>query len=543
MSTTDTATEAGSRTGSAPTLRCHDLRIATTGGREVLHGIDYEIAPGEILALVGESGSGKTTAALAALGHFREGLAHTGGRISFDGHTEQVEDLLALPPASMRSMRGRLLSYVPQDPALSLNPLLRVGRQIDEVLAEHMSMSATERTGRVREVLADVGLPGDDAFLARYPHQLSGGQQQRVGIATAFACRPDLVVLDEPTTGLDVTTQDLVLDTVRELVTRSRTAALYITHDLAVVAQLADRVAVMCAGEVVETGEVAQVLHAPRHAYTRGLIAAVPDLHSAPERDAPEPAPDGEPLLAVRGVSKRYGRTTVLDGVDLELAPGECLMLLGESGSGKTTLARGLAGLLELDDGSVALRGQALGFDRTPAQRRGVQYVFQSPFASLNPRRTIGGSLEVPLRRLTDLDAGRRRDRVHDMLGQVRLDSSFAGRYPGGLSGGERQRAAIARALVTAPDVLVCDEVTSALDVSVQAAILDLLALVRRELGTAMLFVTHNIALARHVADRIAVLHRGRIVEQGTVDEVLSRPQHAYTVELLEHTPTMRVGA
>ncbi|MBW0106771.1 ABC transporter ATP-binding protein [Pseudonocardia sp. KRD-291] len=524
-------------------MRCHDLRIATTGGREVLHGIDYEIAPGEILALVGESGSGKTTAALAALGHFREGLAHTGGRISFDGHTEQVEDLLALPPASMRSMRGRLLSYVPQDPALSLNPLLRVGRQIDEVLAEHMSMSATERTGRVREVLADVGLPGDDAFLARYPHQLSGGQQQRVGIATAFACRPDLVVLDEPTTGLDVTTQDLVLDTVRELVTRSRTAALYITHDLAVVAQLADRVAVMCAGEVVETGEVAQVLHAPRHAYTRGLIAAVPDLHSAPERDAPEPAPDGEPLLAVRGVSKRYGRTTVLDGVDLELAPGECLMLLGESGSGKTTLARGLAGLLELDDGSVALRGQALGFDRTPAQRRGVQYVFQSPFASLNPRRTIGGSLEVPLRRLTDLDAGRRRDRVHDMLGQVRLDSSFAGRYPGGLSGGERQRAAIARALVTAPDVLVCDEVTSALDVSVQAAILDLLALVRRELGTAMLFVTHNIALARHVADRIAVLHRGRIVEQGTVDEVLSRPQHAYTVELLEHTPTMRVGA
>ncbi|RZT86571.1 peptide/nickel transport system ATP-binding protein [Pseudonocardia sediminis] len=541
MSTTDTVH--GTSPATSPTLRCTDLRIATTGGREVLHGVDYAIAPGEILALVGESGSGKTTAALAALGHFREGLTCTGGRIAFDGHTERVDDLLALPAASIRSMRGRLLSYVPQDPALSLNPLLRVGRQIDEVLAEHTAMDTTERTGRVREVLADVGLPGDDAFLRRYPHQLSGGQQQRVGIATAFACRPDLVVLDEPTTGLDVTTQDLVLDTVRELVTRSRTAALYITHDLAVVAQLADRVAVMCAGEVVETGEVAQVLHAPQHSYTRGLIAAVPDLHSAPERDAPAPAPDGRPLLAVSGVSKRYGRATVLDGVDLELAPGECLMLLGESGSGKTTLARGLAGLLELDDGSVALRGEALGFDRTPAQRRGVQYVFQSPFASLNPRRTIGSSLEVPLRRLTDLDAGQRRDRVHDMLGQVRLDSSFAGRYPGGLSGGERQRAAIARALVTAPDVLICDEVTSALDVSVQAAILDLLAAVRRELGTAMLFVTHNIALARHVADRIAVLHRGRIVEQGTVDEVLARPRHDYTVELLEHTPTMRVGA
>ncbi|WP_028933675.1 nickel ABC transporter ATP-binding protein NikE [Pseudonocardia spinosispora] len=527
----------------ACTLRCSGLRVTSLAGREVLHGVDYAIAPGEILALVGESGSGKTTAALAALGHFREGLRHTGGTMCFDGHTERVDDLLALPPATIRSMRGRLLSYVPQDPALSLNPLLRVGRQVDEVLAEHQGGTPAQRLDRVREVLADVGLPNDDTFLGRYPHQLSGGQQQRVGIAAAFACCPDLVVLDEPTTGLDVTTQALVLDTVRTLVSRSGTAALYITHDLAVVAQLADRVAVMCAGEVVETGDVAQVLHDPRHTYTRELIAAVPDLHSAPPRPGPAATTDPTALLQVRGVSKGYGGRTVLDGVDIELAPGECLMLLGESGSGKTTLARGLAGLLELDQGTVALRGEPLGFDRTPVQRRGVQYVFQSPFASLNPRRTIGRSLEVPLRQLTDLDAGKRRKRVLDMLGEVRLDGSFADRYPGALSGGERQRAAIARALVTAPDVLVCDEITSALDVSVQASILELLAQVRRELGTAMLFVTHNIALARHVADRIAVLNRGRIVEQGTVDEVLRNPRHEYTVELLEHTPTMRVGA
>ena len=517
------------------TLDCRGLRVATTGGREVLHGVDYAVAPGEILALVGESGSGKTTAALAALGHFRTGLTCTGGTIAFDGHTESCPDLLAEPAATLRGLRGRLISYVPQDPALSLNPLLRIGTQIDEVLSAHgREDGAGERT---REVLADVGLPTDDAFLARYPHQLSGGQQQRVGIAAAFACRPDVVVLDEPTTGLDVTTQDLVLETVRDLVTRSRTAAVYISHDLAVVAGLADRVAVMRAGEVVETGPVEQVLRSPEHPYTRDLIAAVPDLHRAVSR--PDLPPSPEPLLRVRGAGKRYGSRTVLDGVDLELAPGECLMLLGESGSGKTTLARGLSGLLDLDAGTVALRGEALSTPRTAAQRRGVQYVFQSPFASLNPRRTVAGSLEVPLRHLTDLDAGERQARVTDMLNQVRLDESFAGRYPGGLSGGERQRAAIARALVTAPDVLVCDEVTSALDVSVQASVLELLAQVRRELGTAMLFVTHNIALAREVADRIAVLQGGRIVEQGAVDEVLSDPQHAYTRELLAHTPSM----
>ena len=519
-----------------PTIECTGLRVATTGGREVLQGVDYAVAPGEILALVGESGSGKTTAALAALGHFRTGLEYAGGTIAFRGHTESHDDLLALPAATIRGVRGRLVSYVPQDPALSLNPLLRIGTQVSEVLEAHSYDG--DATARAREVLGDVGLPTDDAFLRRYPHQLSGGQQQRVGIAAAFANRPDVVVLDEPTTGLDVTTQGLVLDTVRELVTRSRTAALYITHDLAVVAGLADRVAVMQAGEVVETGSVRHVLTAGDHPYTRTLIAAVPDLDRVVER---EPAPSGAdaPLLRVSGAGKRYGPKTVLDGVDLELWPGECLMLLGESGSGKTTLARGLSGLLGLDAGTLTLKGEELTTPRSYAQLRSVQYVFQSPFASLNPRRTVASSLDVPLRHLTGSDADARRERVLDMLGQVRLDASFASRYPGGLSGGERQRAAIARALVTAPDVLVCDEVTSALDVSVQASIVELLALVRRELGTAMLFVTHNIALAREVADRIAVLQGGRIVEQGTVSEVLANPQHDYTRELLEHTPSM----
>jgi peptide/nickel transport system ATP-binding protein len=282
------------------------------------------------------------------------------------------------------------------------------------------------------------------------------------------------------------------------------------------------------------------VLRAPQHTYTRALIAAVPDLDRLVDRD-PTPSDDGAgaPLLAVSGAGKSYSGHAVLDGVDLELRRGECLMLLGESGSGKSTLARALSGLLDLDAGTVSLHGQELATPRTAAQLRSVQYVFQSPFASLNPRRTVASSLEVPLRHLTDLDADARRARVLDMLGQVRLDATFAGRCPGGLSGGERQRAAIARALVTAPDVLVCDEVTSALDVSVQASILELLATLRRELGTAVLFVTHNIALAREVADRIAVLWNGRIVEHGTVDDVLSAPKHPYTRQLLEHTPTV----
>jgi peptide/nickel transport system ATP-binding protein len=519
--------------------------VSSTSGKQVLLGVDYTIEPGEILALVGESGSGKTTAGLAALGHFRTGLEFVGGSIAFTGHKQSCEDLLARPTREVRALRGHALTYVPQDPALSLNPALRIGGQIEEVLAQHeFGATKADRLARCREVLAEVGLPGEDSYLARYPHQLSGGQQQRVGLAMAFACRPDLVVLDEPTTGLDVTTQALVLRTVRHMVTEYGTAALYITHDLAVVANLADRVTVMLRGQVVETGVTKQILRSPQHEYTAKLIAAVPGLAGPDAADeAAVPPPDAaqgdeKPLLRAAKVSMSYGENKVLDGVDVSLGDGECLMLLGESGSGKTTLSRCVAGLITSYEGTVELRGQPIG-KRTIEQRRSVQYVFQSPFSSLNPRRTIAQSLEVPLRHLTGMTAEQRTERVHDMLGQVRLDASFAHRLPGQLSGGERQRAAIARALVTAPEVLVCDEVTSALDVSVQASIIDLLRLVRRELGTAMLFVTHNIALARHVADRIAVLSDGRIVECGSVDEVLERPQHEYTRQLLANTPSM----
>ncbi|MCP2256116.1 peptide/nickel transport system ATP-binding protein [Prauserella aidingensis] len=559
----------------AHTLVARDLRVDTVTGQPVLNGVSYEIAPGEVLALVGESGSGKTTAGLAALGHFRRGLVHSGGDVSVQPGGAAPVSVLAAGERERRSLRGSTVAYIPQDPAASLNPALRIGRQICEVLETHgYGASAAERSARVVEVLAEVGLPADESYRRRYPHELSGGQQQRVGIAMAFACRPSVVVLDEPTTGLDVTTQTLVLRTVATLTAEHDTAALYITHDLAVVATIAHRVAVLRRGEVVECGSTEEVLRAPSHAYTLELVTAVPHLdgtgaaapsasgahvvesvsdgrHAAERHDVASgsgsaSASNGDrerpPALSVSDLSVSYGDHRVLHDVALEVRAGECLMLLGESGSGKTTLSQCVAGLGRPHAGTVSVSGSPLAAStqrRTAEQLRAVQYVFQSPYSSLNPRKTIAQSVELPLRTLTDLDAAARRERVTETLERVRLDPALADRLPDELSGGQRQRAAIARGLVTTPDVLLCDEVTSALDVSVQATIVDLLCELRRELGMAMLFVTHNIALARHVADRIAVLRGGEVVESGTVDEVLDSPSHEYTRELLANTPRM----
>ncbi|WIX99723.1 ABC transporter ATP-binding protein [Amycolatopsis mongoliensis] len=516
-------------------LEVTGLAVSTTAGTAVLSDVSYAVAPGEVLALVGESGSGKTTAGLAALGHFRRGLALSGGRITVCPRDADPVDVLSADVAARRRLRGSTVAYIPQDPALSLNPALRIGLQIAEVLETHGYPGPVG--GRVGEVLEEVGLPADPAYRRRYPHQLSGGQQQRVGIAMAFACRPAVVVLDEPTTGLDVVTQSLVLKTVRSLTAEHGVAALYITHDLAVVAEIADRVAVMYRGAIVECGPASSVLRTPSHAYTRRLLDAVPD----PDATSVPPPPE-DPLLTTKGVAVSYGRQVVLRGVDVSVARGECLMLLGESGSGKTTLSQCIAGLTRSYTGTVSLAGTGLAVStrqRSDEQRRRIQYVFQSPFSSLNPRKTVAQSIEVPLKRLTSMSRAERRARVGEMLDRVRLGRALADRLPDQLSGGERQRAAIARALVTTPDVLVCDEVTSALDVSVQATIVELLGELRRELGMAMLFVTHNIALAGEVADRIAVLQGGAIVEEGPVRTVLSAPSHAYTRELLAATPRL----
>lgn len=532
-------------------LRISDLHVATTGGTEILHGVNLSLRRGQLLGLVGESGSGKTTAGLACLGHYRTGLKHTAGSVTLwprDGRLVAVEEL---GETELRELRGSRVAYIPQDPALSLNPAIRVGDQIREVLDVHAwGANDAERAARVAEVLADVGLPSDRDYQRRWPHQLSGGQQQRIGIAMAFAMYPDVLILDEPTTGLDVSTQAHVLDTIRLMTQRNDVAGLYITHDLAVVAELADRVAVMLKGELVEEGTCEQVLHHPQHDYTKRLLDAVPDLagrksigdagyrearHTAPEADAAA-------LLAARDIGLAYGSAQILDGIDLTLEPGECTMLLGESGSGKTTLSRCIAGLIDDYTGTVSLDGAELAKStrkRTAAQRQAIQYVFQSPFSSLNPRRTIGESLTVPLEMSKRVAKKQRKSVVENALDAVRLGRSFYDRRPGELSGGERQRAAIARALVNEPQVLICDEVTSALDVSVQASIIGLLRQLREENGLAMLFVTHNITLARHVADHLAILNKGKIVDYGTVDEVFDHPTHDYTKSLLADVPTL----
>ena len=619
------------------------LDVGVTGGGLILDDVNFALRPGRILALVGESGSGKTTAALACMNHLRAGLELRGGTVELQEGASRFHrsavDLLTLSEPKMRRLRGGTIAYVPQDPALSLNGSLRVGEQIAEVLRAHeFGRNARERDLRVAEVLSEVGLPSDRAYQRRFPHQLSGGQQQRIGIAMAFACRPAVIILDEPTTGLDVATQDLVLKTIYQLTTKHDVAGLYITHDLAVVARVADDVAVMLHGAIVEDGPAEQVLRRPEHPYTRSLLDAVPDMRGArdmgggpavsPESTVRAPWDDGrsapafashehstsaeppvstdddaargpaadvtgseprattpaggtapgssartaahdaarsgastgaevrdrggsgavvpgagnQPVVSVRNLRMAYGPAVILDGIDLDLAAGQTTMLLGESGSGKTTLSRSVAGLNDGYTGEVLLDGQVLAPStrrRSNEQRRRIQYVFQSPFSSLNPRRSIGDSLQVPLQMGGSMSREERRAAVADALDAVRLGRSYIDRRPGELSGGERQRAAVARALVNAPSVLVCDEITSALDVSVQASVIELLRELQHERGLAMLFVTHNIALARHISHKLAVLEKGKLVEYGPTDAVLRSPRHQYTKSLLRHVPTL----
>jgi peptide/nickel transport system ATP-binding protein len=587
----------------ATAVEVRDLRIELIGrSYDVVDEISIEIRPGEVLGLVGESGSGKTTVGMALLGHVRRGGQVGGGAVMIDGR-----DLAQLDAAGLRGLRGGTVAYIPQDPGTSLNPALRLRTQLREMLDAHAGgQSDAERDARLREALGEVALPSDDGFLARYPHQLSGGQQQRVAIAMAFACRPNVIVCDEPTTGLDVTTQARVLETVRDLCRSHSVAALYVSHDLAVVAELADRVAVMYAGRIVEAGTRDQLFGAARHPYTRRLLRAVPDLEGKravvgipgfaplpgrrPEwcffeprcqlatdvcRSAFPPAFEFEPghrarcyhadealrevpveggveevhverehelALAIRGLDAHYGSRATLFGIELEVHRHECLALVGESGSGKTTLARCVAGLHKDYTGAVVLGDDELppaARSRSDAARKQIQYVFQNPYASLNPRRTVGQTVARQLELFFPgrKDMGRR---VGECLERVAL---AAGAYPDELSGGERQRVAIARALAAEPALMVCDEITSALDVSVQAAIIDLLRELRTDMGLSLLFITHNLALIRTIADRVAVMTEGRIVELGPTAQVLEHPSAPYTQQLLANTPSIAAAA
>jgi peptide/nickel transport system ATP-binding protein len=585
--------------------RIRGLRIELVGsGADIVDEIDLEIAAGEVLGLVGESGSGKTTIGMALLGHCRRGARFARGSVEIDGR-----DVTKLSGAELRRLRGGVVSYIPQDPGTALNPALRIGVQLSEILDSHRpGGDAGQGDQRVREVLEEVALPSDDAFLRRYPHQLSGGQQQRVAIAMAFANRPRVIVCDEPTTGLDVTTQARVLETVRDLCRTHTVAALYVSHDLAVVAELADRVAVMYAGRIVESGPRAQLFAAPRHPYTRLLLRAVPDLEGkrgavgiagraplpgarptgcffhprcplADDRSRSEFPPvtevgsghrvrcfhadealaaiptaaqvraghgeDAEAVLAVRNLDARHGDRHTLFDVSLEVRRNECLALVGESGSGKTTLARCVAGLHKDYTGEVRLRGELLpqaARKRSTQARQEIQYVFQNPYASLNPRRTVGQTIARQLQLFFPESRAATAKRVAECLERVALSAEAANRFPDELSGGERQRVAIARALAAKPSLLVCDEITSALDVSVQAAIVALLDELRSEMGLSLLFITHDLALIRTLADRVVVMTEGRVVEQGPVEDIFTAPSAPYTRQLLANTPSIDVA-
>jgi peptide/nickel transport system ATP-binding protein len=584
-------------------LEVSGLRVElTSGGQDIVHDVGFTIEHGQVVGLVGESGSGKTTVALALLGHAKRGTRIADGSVRVAG-----EEILGGSPSYVRAARGTTISYVPQDPAAALNPALNIETQLVEVIEVHRrDATAQEISDRVSDTLQEVKLPADSEFLRRYPHQLSGGQQQRVCIAMAFLLRPQAIVLDEPTTGLDVTTQAHVLETIRDLCANHNVGAVYVSHDLAAVASLADRVLVMYAGRLIEGGSTNRLFIRPGHPYTRKLISAIPDVSGRRSLEAiagnvPPPGrrPDGcvfaprcadvltscreaeppvvalehghdvacfraqeidrtasqvnfaeertsmesaEAVLVVRDVNAFHGPKQVLHDASLELKPGECLALVGESGSGKTTLARTIMGLHVPQSGEIRFKNivaDATIRKRPNELRRSLQYIFQSPHNSLNPRHTIGEIVRVPIEHFFGLRGRAAADRVSSALERVSLPAAMASAYPNELSGGERQRVAIARALACEPEVLICDEITSALDVSVQAAIIQLLEDLRSREHLAILFVTHNLALVRTIADRVMVLNQGNVVEAGVTSDVIGRPAHPYTRELIADTPTL----
>ncbi len=581
-----------------------NLRIERADGAVIVDDVSFSIKAGEIVGLVGESGSGKTTIATSLLGYVRKGAAIIDGEIIVSGM-----NIRKISAGGLKKIRGIFAGYVAQDPAMALNPLLRIRVLLSEMLETHLpDLSVRERAQRICEVVQEVGLPEEDSFLDRFPHQLSGGQQQRVLLALAFITRPNLIILDEPTTALDVTTQSHVLETIKKLCSRHHVAALYVSHDLAVVRDLVDRLIVLYAGRIVEMASGASFFDNPRHPYSHGLLAAIPDIshrkmlipipghapapgqrvqgcgfanRCARQREicvsqVPALITDKESvaacfypidtktpqsirasiekktvhtlhpyrrqsLLEIRSFTAAYGARPVLFNVDMDLFKGSCTALVGESGSGKTTFARALVGLGADVGGRLVFDGSSLPIvaeDRSQDQRRRIQYVFQNPYRSLNPRRTVGKTLLDAIYHFHDITPAIARVRMLTTLEQVSLPPTIIGRYPRELSGGERQRIAIARALLSEPDVLICDEITSALDVSVQASILQLLQTLQSK-GLTILFVTHDMAVVRAIADNVVVLKHGNVVESGPLKAVFDNPQSDYARELINQSPSL----
>ena len=521
-------------------LSFRDLTVTfgTDGGTvRAVNGIGFDVAPAEVVAVVGESGSGKTVSGRAALGILPR-TAKVSGSIRVRGH-----EVIGMPEASLRAIRGTEISMVFQEPSTALNPVHTVGWQIIESLRAHQRISKADARRRAIELLAMVDLPDPERMVDSYPHQLSGGQKQRIVIAMAIACDPDVIIADEPTTALDVTVQAVILDLLLSLRDRLGTAIVLITHNMGVVADMADRVVVMYRGDIVEHAPVDRLFTRPRHPYTRALLDAVPHLGRA---GGPEPIADGDTVLQIEDLVVEYpgafGRpaTRAVDRVSLEVRRGEVLGLAGESGSGKSTVGRTAVGLQSPTSGLVRVSDtqiSGLSDRRLRPLRSRFGFVFQDPAASLNPRMTIEDCIAEPLRVQSDLSAERIRGRVRVLLDQVELGTAYAERFPHELSGGQRQRVSLARALALDPSLLIADEPTSALDVSVQAKVLELFRQLQRELQFACLFISHDLAVVDGLANRVAVMQRGRLVEVGDRAQVLSSPQHEYTRRLIAAVP------
>lgn len=531
-------------------LEIDDLSVSFRTGNglvKAVRNVSLTVDAGQTLAIVGESGSGKSTTASAINKLLAENAVVESGRVLLDG-----ADLTDRNESQMRVLRGAAIGLVPQDPMSNLNPVMRIGDQIAEALQVHGKPAGQ---AQVTELLELVGIPDPQRRSRQYPHEFSGGMRQRVLIAIGLACRPRLLIADEPTSALDVTVQRRILDQLDELTDELGTAVVLVTHDLALAAERADTIAVMYRGEVVESGSASEVLGSPKHEYTKRLLAASPAITTARARggEATTPTEPGAPLLEVSGLTKVFGvrrgwqveEFVAVDDASLTVPRGATVSIVGESGSGKSTLANMVLGLLEPTAGQIIFDGSPVAGAKAATDRRSqlafrkrVQPVFQNPFASLDPRYTVERSIAEPLRVHGLHREGRNLGgRVRELLDQVALPANLASRRPHELSGGQRQRVAIARALALTPDLVVLDEAVSALDVLVQAQILDLLDSLQDELGLSYLFISHDLAVVRMISDHVHVMRRGRIVETGTPDEIFDHPEHEYTRELLSAIP------
>ena len=536
--------EASHKAGVAPpVLDVRHLRIEATVRAPgevprdivIVDDVSLTLHKGRVLGLIGESGAGKSTIGLSALGYGRGGVRITGGQVFLNG-----QDILLGGQTGLRAVRGRRVSYVAQSAAAAFNPSHRLMGQVIESALHHGVTNRAQAEQRAVALFRKLGLPDPEHFGQRFPHQVSGGQLQRAMTAMALCAEPDLIVFDEPTTALDVTTQIDVLAAIKEAIRDTGVAALYITHDLAVVAQVSDDIMVLRHGRLVELGETAQIIHAPRETYTRALVSVRSITHD-------EKTPAAQPLLEVRNVTASYsGRVVnVLDGVSVQLSTGQTLAVVGESGSGKSTLARVVTGLLAPSQGEILFQGRALPArlaDRSKDQLRELQMIYQMADVAMNPRHTVGKIIGRPLEFYFGMKGDEKKRRVQQLLDEIEMGAGYIDRYPAELSGGQKQRVCIARALAAKPKLIICDEVTSALDPLVADGILKLMLNLQKSERVAYLYITHDLATVKAIADSIAVMHQGKIVRYGTKTEVLTPPFDAYTDLLLASVPEMQVG-